>query len=247
VSATRDSAYPVATTSAADGTAPLVWAGFTTAGGSRNLIAILMGNGAGTTAILTLTSPSLTWTLRVATVDAGNNNRVEIWTAFAVGALTGEVVTSTHVTSGCSYGRRSALIFSIAGSDINGVGNVASNNAGGGGTPTLDVVASGAGSYLMAGFPYRSSGGDITVDGNTASEYDAGGGGGFGFNERAGSRSSAAAGAVTLGWSGTPFSWESIAGIEIKDAAPVIPLVVDRPLRDLRPFPFLPGSPQQRF
>jgi hypothetical protein len=84
----------------------------------------------------------------------------------------------------------------------------------------IAITATGAGSYLLAGFPYRSSGGDQAVDGNTTSEYNAGTGGGFGFSEQAGSRTSAGAGALTLGWTGDdPFAGPTIAGIEIKEAA----------------------------
>ncbi len=219
MSVTKDAGFPVTKFDTADGSTNLAWTSFNTPGTNRYLVAVFMGNGASTNAILTLTSPNLTWTNRLAIVTAGNTYRVEIWTAFAASVVTGEIITSGHILSGCSYSRRSVIVFSLDGSESVGFGNSNSNNAITT-DPSLAITATAAGSYLVAGFPYRSSGADTGVDGNTTSEYDRGGGGGFGFNERAGSRASVGAGSVTLGWTGDdPFEAYAIAGIEVKAAA----------------------------
>lgn len=218
MAATKDAGFPVTAVDLTPNAHGLTWPAFTTPGSNRMVTAMYIANGSTANAISTMTSPNLTWTMQVRIVDAGNNNRVEIWTAFAASVVTGEVITTVD-TASASLNRRSQVITSVQGSDSSGVGNVASDPAlttiG-----TLAVTATGAGSYLIAGFPYRSSGSDCSVDANTTSEFDAGGGGGFGFNERSGSRLSSGAGALTLAWSGgsTPFSVNVIAGLEIKQA-----------------------------
>jgi hypothetical protein len=222
---TKDTGFPVSTFSTADGTSSLAWTAFTTPGTNRILVAMLSGDGAGANAVNSLTSPNLTWTNRLSVIDAANNWRVEIWTAFASSVVTNEVITSTHIVSGVAYTRRSAIVFSCDGSGASGVGNIASNNNASG-DPTLAVTATAAGSLVFVGFPYRSSGGDTGVDGNTTSEYDQGSGGGFGFNQRAGSRASTGTGSLTLGWIGDdPFAFKSIGGIEIKAASSAAALI----------------------
>lgn len=219
MSATKDAGFPVTAVDLTANAHDLTWPSFTTPGTNRLVVALYLANGGTANAISTLTSPNLTWTMRVRVVDAGNNNRVEIWTAFAASVVTGEVITTVD-TASASYNRRSQVIVSVQGSDASGIGNTASDAAlttiG-----TIAITATGTGSYLVAGFPYRSGGADCAVDANTTSEFDAGGGGGFGFNERAGSRLSSGAGALTLAWSGggTPFAVSVIAGIEIKQAS----------------------------
>jgi hypothetical protein len=210
---TKDGSYPVSATSAADGTSALVWPSFTTPGSDRFIVAILLGDGAGATAIDSFTSSTLSWTNRVSVVSASGTYRVEIWTATAASVVTTEVITTTHTASGLNYTRRSVSIFSFAGH--NGVGNTASNTAVSG-DPSLAVTATASGSYVLVGFPYRSSGSDTAEDGNTTSEYNTGAGGGFGFNQRIGSRTSSGAGALTLGWTGDDiFEATAIGGIEV--------------------------------
>src|SRR6188472_3547912 len=111
---TKDSGFPVSATSAADGTAALVWPSFSTPGGSRLVVAFLLGDGAGAKEINSFTSSTLTWTNRISAIDASGNYRAEIWTAPAASAVTGEVITTTHNSSGLSYTRRSVSIFSFA-------------------------------------------------------------------------------------------------------------------------------------
>lgn len=217
---TKDSGFPVTAHDASPNAHDLTWPAFTTPGTNRVVVAMYLANGPVANAISTFTSPNLTWTRAIQEVDSGNNYRAEIWTAFAASVVTSEVISSVD-TGGATYGTRSMVIFSFNGSDSSGIAN-ATGTGTGTGSPSLAVTATGSGSYLLAGFPYRSAGNDVTIDANTTSEYNAGNGGGFGFNERAGSRTSSGAGALTLGWnSNTPFAWSVIAGLEVKTGGPV--------------------------
>ena len=217
---TRDSGFPV---SARDTTANATdFAGiptFTTPGTNRFAVAMFILNGGTTNAIDTCTSGNLTWTRAIGAVDSTNNWRVEIWYAWAASVVTNEQIDITYLASR-SYNRQSVVIWSFDGADSSSAGNTASDVDGDANDPDISITATGAGSYLVGGVPYRSAGGDITVDGNTTSEYDAGGGGGFGFNERAGSRTSSGAGALTIGYQGgETFLWLTMAAFEVKQAA----------------------------
>lgn len=212
---TIDAGFPVSVrdTSSSDPT----WPTFTTPGTNRMVVAMFLGNGAGATEITSFTSPNLTWTNRVAVVDGANNWRVEIWTAWASSVVTTEQINTTCNPTSLNYSRMSVLVWSLNGSDSAGVGNTGttttSNDA------DVSITATAAGSLLLAGLPYRSAGGDIGVDANSTSQYDAGGGTGFGFNERACSRASSGAGALTLGFTTAElFTSAAMGGIEIKAA-----------------------------
>jgi hypothetical protein len=230
VSATKDAGFPVTQRDTSANAGGFTWPAFTTPGASRMCVAIFMGNGPTANALATLTSPNLTWTLKVAVVTGANDYRCEIWTAWAATAVTGEVITTT-VSPNNGYNRRSFVVFSVAGSTSTGVGNSASNAAVTT-NPSLAISASDAGAFLIAAVPYRSSGNDIAVDGNTTDEYSGGGGGGFGFNERAGSRASASGGSITLAWAGgdPPFETCCIAGVEITGLPTVISALVGEPI-----------------
>jgi hypothetical protein len=221
MSVTKDGSFPVTAHDTAVGSGTTTWPAFTTPGTNRMVVAMLLGDGGATTAINSLTSPNLTWTNRVGVVDAGGNMRVEIWTAFAASVVTSEVISSTH-TGSMNYSYRDLLIFSLAGSDASGVANPASvNNWNAAANPSLSITATGAGSYLVMGLPYRTDGGGVALvaDGNSTLEFNEGGSGAFAFGGAAASRSSAGAGALTVGFTGTLLGGNSLGGIEIKIAA----------------------------
>lgn len=218
---TKDAGFPVTARNTSGSAVPgYTWPSFTTPGTNRFIVAMFLGNAPAATALASFTSANLTWAQRLAVVTANNNWRVEIWTAFATSVVTTEVLSSAFVGAvNVAYNRYSLLIWSFDGSDATGNGNTASSITMTG-DPSIAVTATAAGSYIVAGFPYRSAGADTAVDGNTADEYSAGGGGGFGFNERAGSRTSSGAGSLTLGWTGDdPFEGPIIGALEVEVAA----------------------------
>lgn len=217
MAATVDASFPVSVRDLTGNATDVTWPTFTTPGTNRMCVAMLLGEGATATAISTMTSGSLTWTLGVAAVNAGGTYRAEIWTAWAASVVTTEQINTTY-TGSPLYNRQSVIIWSVDGSDSAGVGNTGTKTSTS--DPTVSVTATATGSLLLAGLPYRSAGGDIGVDANSTSEYDGGGGGGFGFNERACSRASAGAGALTLGFTSAElFSMGVMVGIEIEAAA----------------------------
>jgi hypothetical protein len=225
MSVTRDSGFPVTAHSSADGTGTTTWPAFTTPATNRFVVAMMLGNGSAATAISSFTSSNLTWASRLAVIDVTGAWRVEIYTAFAASVVTSEVISMTH-TGSVHYGSRDLLIWSFNGGDVNSAGNTASiNNWASAATPQLAVTATGGGSYLLVGVPYRSGGSDLAVDSNSTSEYDEGTGGGFGFTARAVSRTSSTSGSLTLGFTGTPFDLQSLGGIEVKQAAATVPQV----------------------
>lgn len=213
---TKDTAFPVTSRDTTGNAQDVTWPTFTTPGTNRMCVAMFLGEGSTANAISSFTSPNLTWALAVAVANGGNTARVEIWTAWAASAVTAEQINTSF--SSAFYNRQSVLIWSLDGTDSSGVGNTGTQTTAD--TPTVSVTATASGSLILAGLPYRSAGGDITVDANTTSEYDAGGGGGFNFNERACSRASTGAGSLTLGYGTAELfaSWV-MAGIEIKAAA----------------------------
>lgn len=223
---TKDAGFPVTLRDTATSTdAP--WPTFTTPGTNRMVVAMMLLNGPTANAVSSFTSPNLTWANAVAVVDSGNNWRVEIWTAFAASVVTNEQIDSTY-TGSPFYARQSLIIWSFDGSDASGVGNVDSSTTANDGD--VSITATAAGSYLVAGLPYRSAGGDIAPLTDSTSEYDAGLGGGFAFNERACSRTSSGAGALTVGFTTSEiFQSAAIAGVEIKAAAAAVPDVAGSP------------------
>lgn len=219
MSITKDGSFPVSARITTQVVNSQTFPAFTTPGTNRMVVAIFMGNGPTAVSANTFTSPNLTWTKRATALGTGTNNIAEIFTAWAPSVVTGEVATITWTGSN-AYDRSSYVIFSLAGSSSSGVGATAASPAGAtDGDPSLAIVATAAGSYLLGGLVYRSSGSDTAPDGNTTSEYNAGGGGGFGFNERVGSRISSGASSHTIGFTGDDaFGAWQMAAIEILEA-----------------------------
>lgn len=212
---TVDGGFPVSAEvngSASD----ITWPTFTTPGTNRMVIGMLLLNGVTPNAVSSFTSPNLTWTLGIAGV--GNTNwRVEIWWAWAASVVTTEQINTTY--SGTPlYGSQSAIVWSLNGSESSGIGNTGSRTSTT--DPTVDITSSAAGSLMLMGLPYRSGGGDIAVLSGTTSQYDAGDGGGFGFNERAASKPTTDTSSYNIGYTNTEIlTMGFVAGIEIKAAA----------------------------
>jgi hypothetical protein len=214
---TVDASFPVSTRDVTGNATDVTWPTFTTPGTNRMVVAMMLLEGGTANAVDTMTSGNLTWTNRVAVVNAGNTARVEIWTAWAASVVTTEQINTTYLASRL-YNRQSVIVWSLDGSDSSGVGNTASHATAD--DPDISITATATGSLLLAGLPYRSAGGDISVLADSTSQYNAGAGGGFNFNERACSRASTGAGALTVGYGTAELfaSW-CMAGIEIKAAA----------------------------
>jgi hypothetical protein len=182
---------------------------------SRMCVFFFIGDGGTATALTSVTSPNLTWTRRVNVADAGTNQRLEAWTAWAASALTGEVITTA---GGGSYNRRNFVLSQVSGSDTNGATGTgtATDVDGVPADPSLSVTAD-ADALVLAALIGRGTD-DTTEDGNTTQRYSTGSWAGFAFGERVWSRAGVG-GATTLASTGSdPLYWR-MAGIEIKAAA----------------------------
>lgn len=220
MAATKDSGFPINAAFTTSTTTTYSSSSFTTPGTDRMVVAVFMANGPTVVTADSVTSASLTWTKRVTAIDTGANFIVEIFTAPAASAVTGEVA-AINWSGSHAFNRGAFIIFSVQGADTSSIGDTTVSAAGAsGGDPSIALDATAADSYLIAGLSYRSSGSDTAVDGSTTSEYDAGTGGGFGFSQQAGSRASTGASSHTLGWTGDDVfgAWQAGA-IEIKAAA----------------------------
>lgn len=199
-------------------TGAFTWTGRSINSGGRVVVATFIGNGTTATALTGLDSPNLDFGASpiLAVVDSANENRIEWWAAWASGALTSEVITTT--ASGGNYNRRWFCVNTIAGSDANGYTSIgtATDVDSTPADPTLSVTAA-ATSVVLAALVGRGSG-DTVEDGNTTQRYSSGTWAGFAFGARIWSRAGTG-GATTLGSTGDdPLFWR-MAGLEIKAAA----------------------------
>jgi hypothetical protein len=221
MAATKDALFSQVDTTG--GGSNFVWTGRDVAAGGRWVYAVFMGDGAAARVISSLTSPNLSWSRHRSAINSVNEIVVDIWKAWASGALTGEVITQTD-GSGASFNRRYFLFLTVQGSDeATGIGaSAASSTTASGGDPSISVTPEAADSYLFAGLCYREGGsGDQAPTGGATSEYDSGGVG-FAFAAQAASKASTGTGSHSIAFAGDDVTgnWQ-MAIVEIKAAAPV--------------------------